>query len=173
MSLDWDTYFMSLAYLVAMKSKDVRTTAGAVVVGPDNEIRSTGYNSFPRRMNDDLAERQAAPLKHLYFEHAERNAIYNAARVGQFLLGCRIYQPFMPCPDCARGVVQVGIREIVLHKEHPGNAPHLMAGERHRAAQAILDECGVAVRLWSGAIPRLVARFDDRAFELHETEAAS
>ena len=89
--LDWDTYFMSLAYLVGMKSKDPRTKVGAVVVGPDNEIRSTGYNSFPRGMNDRVAERQVAPAKHLYFEHAERNAIYNAARMGQSLKGCRIY----------------------------------------------------------------------------------
>lgn len=167
-ALDWDTYFMSLAYLVAMKSKDPRTRVGAVIVGPDNEIRSTGYNSFPRGMKDDLAERRASPAKHLFFEHAERNAIYNAARVGTPLKDCRIYLPFMSCSDCARGIVQAGLREVILHAEHPGNGSCFSETHHHQASSAIFEEGGVAVRLWSGAIPRLVARFDDREVAIHD-----
>lgn len=167
-ALDWDTYFMSLAYLVAMKSKDPRTKVGAVIVGPDNEIRTTGYNSFPRGMQDDVPERQVSPAKHLFFEHAERNAIYNAARMGTSLKGCRIYLPFMPCSDCARGIVQAGLAEVVLHREHPGNDGGRFGAEHHHAAsRAILDEGGVEVRLWSGDIPRLAARFDDEPVEIH------
>lgn len=167
MALDWDTYFMSLAYLVAMKSKDPRTRVGAVIVGPDNEIRSTGYNSFPRGMDDDVADRRIGPGKHLFFEHAERNAIYNAARMGTSLKGCRIHLPFMPCSDCARGIVQAGLVEVVLHAEHPGNGPAFSVTHHHQASRAIFAEGGVTVRFWSGRIPRLVARFDDREVAIH------
>jgi len=167
-ALDWDTYFMSLAYLVAMKSKDPRTRVGAVIVGPDNEIRTTGYNSFPRGLDDDRPERAVTPAKHLFFEHAERNAIYNAARMGTSLKGCRIYLPFMPCSDCARGIVQAGLAEVVLHREHPGNdAARFGAEHHHDASRAILAEGGVTIRLWSGRIPRLSARFDDEPVPLH------
>lgn len=165
--LDWDTYFMSLAYLVAMKSKDRRTRVGAVVVGPHNEIRSTGYNSFPRGMNDTVELRSAPPHKHLFFEHAERNAIYNAARMGTPLKDCRIYLPFMPCSDCARGIVQAGLIEVVLHAEHPGNGPGFSVTHHHQASRAIFEEGGVKVRFWSGRIPRLSARFDDLEVDIH------
>lgn len=169
--LDWDTYFMSLAYLVAMKSKDRRTRVGAVVVGPNNEIRSTGYNSFPRGMNDGIELRRTQPLKHLFFEHAERNAIYNAARMGTPLKDCRIYLPFMPCSDCARGIVQAGLIEVVLHAEHPGNGSEFSETHHHQASRAIFEEGGVAVRLWSGRIPRLAARFDDVEVDIHGEDA--
>lgn len=65
--VSWDDYFMTMVYLVAMKSKDESTHIGAVIVGPDNEIRSTGYNSFPRKMNDGLEERQKRPQKYFFF----------------------------------------------------------------------------------------------------------
>lgn len=158
--LDWDTYFMSLAYLVGMKSKDPRTKVGAVVVGPDNEIRSTGYNSFPRGMNDRVEERHIAPAKHLYFEHAERNAIYNAARMGQSLKGCRIYLPFMPCSDCARGIVQSGIAEVVLHEGHPGNGETAKGKVNHQASIVIFGECGIRLRYWDGAVASIRTVFD-------------
>lgn len=89
--IDWDAYFMSLCYMVSIKSKDQSTKYGAVIVGPDHEIRSTGYNSFPRGVNDNLSERQKRPEKYLWFEHAERNAIYNAARMGTPLNGTTLY----------------------------------------------------------------------------------
>ena len=79
--LDWVDYFLSIAEQVKLKSKDRNTQIGAVIVGEDNEILSTGYNSFPRGLNDDLDDRQNRPEKYFWFEHAERNAIYNAARV--------------------------------------------------------------------------------------------
>ena len=75
--MNWNKYFMSIAALVSMKSKDQKTHHGAVIVGPNNEIRSTGYNSFVRRLKDDVPERQERPEKYHWFEHAERNAIYN------------------------------------------------------------------------------------------------
>ena len=111
----WDQYFKEMAELTAKKSKDRNTHIGAVIVGPDNEVRSTGYNSFPRGINDDLDERQERPEKYFWFEHGERNAIFNAARHGVSLKGCRMYLNCgVPCADCARAIIQVGIVEVIV-----------------------------------------------------------
>uniref|UniRef100_UPI0035253B42 deoxycytidylate deaminase n=1 Tax=Salmonella enterica TaxID=28901 RepID=UPI0035253B42 len=107
--MNCDDYFINLARSVSERSKDRSTKVGCVIVGPDNEIRSTGYNSFPRGINDDAPERHARPEKYLWTEHAERNAIYAAARVGTPLKGCRAYLPWFPCMGCARALVQSGI----------------------------------------------------------------
>ena len=82
MSAKWDAYYLNLCTAVAQLSKDQSTQLGCVIAGPAHEIRSTGYNSFPRGINDDVPERQYRPVKYLFMEHAERNAIFNAARVG-------------------------------------------------------------------------------------------
>lgn len=113
MTPNWDEYFMSIARAVATRSKDRSTKVGCVIVGPDNEIRSTGYNSFPRGINDDVEERHQRPEKYVWTEHAERNAIYAAARTGTPTDGCRAFLPWFPCMDCARAIVQAGIKEVV------------------------------------------------------------
>lgn len=110
---DWNTYFMNLIGPIASRSKDPNTQVGCVVVGPENNIRSTGYNSFPRGIQDDIPERLERPEKYFWLEHADRNAIYAAARVGTPLEGCKMYLPGLPCMDCARGIIQVGIKEVV------------------------------------------------------------
>jgi dCMP deaminase len=151
--ISWDQYFMSMAYLVSLKSKDKSTKVGCVIVGPDNEVVSTGYNSFPRLLNDNVAERSERPLKYMFIEHAERNAIANAARIGVSTKDCRIYMPWYPCVDCARIMIQSGIKELIIHTEHPGNqanAPHWI--ESMTIGREMLDECQVAVRWWSGKI---------------------
>lgn len=114
LSTSWDWYFMNMGELAATRSKDESTKLGCIIVGPDREVRSTGYNSFPRGINDNLPERQERPAKYRFFEHAERNAIYNAARVGTPLKGCTLYCSWPPCTDCARGIIQVGITEVVV-----------------------------------------------------------
>ncbi len=78
----WDAYYLRICRHVASRSKDPNTQIGCVIVGPAHEIRSTGYNSFPRGIRDDVPERLGRPAKYLWMEHAERNAIYNAARAG-------------------------------------------------------------------------------------------
>ena len=78
----WVEYFRNLAHQVKLKSKDESTQIGAIIVGKDKEIVSTGYNSFPRGLTDDIKSRQERPEKYYWFEHAERNAIYNAAIIG-------------------------------------------------------------------------------------------
>lgn len=143
--MQWDTYFMSLAHAVAAKSKDESTKVGAVIVGPDHEIRSTGYNGFCRGARDDDPARQERPLKYKFFEHAERNAIYNAARSGACTLGCTLYCPWPPCTDCARAMVQAGIKEVVI--EHGVEDCPDRWRDDMMLAKVILLECGVSLRV--------------------------
>jgi dCMP deaminase len=109
---NWDEYYLTMAYMVAMRSKDNSTWIGAVIVGPDGEIRSTGYNGFPRGI-EYTPDRLERPAKYDYTEHGERNAIYNAARAGISTRGCTMYTHGIPCIDCARAVVQSGITRVV------------------------------------------------------------
>lgn len=115
MKTDWDVFYINLAQLWADKSKDRSTGVGAVIVGPDMEQRSAGYNGFPRGVNDAVECRHDRPLKYEYTEHAERNAIYNAARMGTPLKGCIMYLNWwpLPCPDCARAIIQTGITTVI------------------------------------------------------------
>ena len=115
---DWDEYFMNMLDVVSLRSKDIHTKVGCIIVGLNNEIRSTGYNSLPRGLDDSVLERFERPEKYKWIEHADRNAIYNAARVGISLEGCRMYLPFYPCIECARGIIQVGIKEVVVDNEN-------------------------------------------------------
>ena len=140
--MNWCDYYMKLATTVALKSKDKSTQIGCVIVGPDHEIRSTGYNSFPRGINDNIDARQERPEKYFWFEHAERNAIYNAARMGTSLQGCALYIPWFPCIDCARAIVQSGIVNLHCH------APDLEDkrwGPSFTRALTLLGEAGVQV----------------------------
>ena len=82
----WDEYFLTLCDAVALKSKDRSTKLGCVIVGVGHEVRSTGYNGFPRGVNDNVDARHQRPEKYKWTEHAERNAIYNAARCGVSVL---------------------------------------------------------------------------------------
>lgn len=111
----WDEYFIKLAMLVAEKSKDPSTQVGCVIVGPDNEIRSTGFNGFPRGVNELDDTRWERPIKYEWVEHAERNAVFNAAHVGIQLKGCRAYLNWEPhpCINCTKGFIQAGIIEVI------------------------------------------------------------
>ena len=116
--MNWADYFLGIAEQVKLKSKDQRTKIGAVIVGKDHEIVSTGYNSFPRGIDDDVEERQVRPEKYYWFEHAERNAIYNAARIGVSLRDTTMYLTCgIPCADCARGIISSGVRMIYCKTE--------------------------------------------------------
>ena len=115
--MEWNRYFFNIAEEVKKKSKDKNTQIGAVIVGQDKEIVSTGYNSFPRGIDDEKEDRQEKPEKYFWFEHAERNAIYNAARIGVSTKGCTIYLTCdIPCADCARGIINAGIVKIYANK---------------------------------------------------------
>jgi dCMP deaminase len=142
--VNWDDYFMTMAYLVSMKSKDERTRIGAVVIGPKREIRSTGYNGFVRGLNDGVPERQEKGEKQYWFEHAERNAVYNATLIGASLNDCIMYTNGVPCMDCGRAVVQSGIREVVVDNNWDGNSKKWE--ERNRRTLEMFNETGVKWR---------------------------
>ena len=122
--MNWDEYFINIAEQVKLKSKDNNTKIGVVLVGKNNEIVSTGYNSFPRGINDGVVERQAKPEKYFWFEHAERNCIYNAARIGVSTLGTTMYMTCgISCADCARAIISAGVEKIVLRSGKGAMSP--------------------------------------------------
>lgn len=169
----WDKYFMDMAIFVSQKSKDRSIGVGVVITNTANAVLSTGYNGFPRGVMDEgkdvpslpsLAEmqmgfaealearnRQVArvearherPIKYKWTEHAERNAIYNAARHGIALNGSRIYLPWYPCMDCARAVIQAGITEMVCIAPNFADARW---GEDFKLVDEMVKEAGLHVR---------------------------
>lgn len=141
----WDLKFMKLAQHIGGWSKDRGRKVGSVIVGAHNEIRSTGYNGIPRGVCDDVEERHSRETKekYLWAAHAERNAIYNAARMGVALEGCRIYCTLYPCVDCVMAIIQSGIVELITAKPDL-NDPQW--GEGYKRAQTMLKEAGVRVR---------------------------
>jgi dCMP deaminase len=110
----WDERFFQLCHLTATWSEDRRTKVGAVIVGPANEVRAIGYNGLPRGVSgkEDFRYSPEENEKYYWFEHAERNAIYNAVRAGTSTDGCRLYVSLFPCADCARGIIQSGIVQV-------------------------------------------------------------
>lgn len=113
--MEWDIYFLEMAKFVSQKSKDRSTKVGAVIVGPENVLKATGFNGFPRGIDDTNEEYHERPLKYRITEHAERNAIYNAARDGVAVKGSVMYLTCgaIACTDCARAIIQAGIIAIV------------------------------------------------------------
>jgi dCMP deaminase len=142
----WDEYYLNICKAVAQRSKDPNTQVGCIIAGPAHEIRSTGYNSPPRGIRDDVPERLERPTKYLWMEHAERNAIYNAARCGTPLEGCTIYIELMPCMDCARAIVQSGIREVVVSRERMSEYSSEYYDEHFSMVEVLFQEAVVKVR---------------------------
>ncbi len=142
----WDEYYLEICKVVAARSKDPNTQIGCVIVGPAREIRSTGYNSFPRGIRDNVPERLERPTKYLWMEHAERNAICNAARAGTATEGCTIYVEIMPCMDCARAIVQAGIHEVVVSAARMAQYSSDYYDEHFRLVEVLFQEAGIRVR---------------------------
>jgi len=113
--MPWRQYFMLLAHVAASRSTDDSTKCGCVIVDPKTHRQvAMGYNGFPRKVQE-RAERKKRPEKYFFTEHAERNAIYNAS---QSLEGCEAYVTGPPCSDCARGLIQVGIKAVYIPEVH-------------------------------------------------------
>ena len=117
MSMKWDQRFLKLAEHISGWSKDPSTKVGCVVVGEDREIRSTGFNGFPRGIADDAARLEDREQKYPLICHAEENAIMHAARIGLSLKGCTAYVTWPPCTRCARSLIQAGVVEVVYPEE--------------------------------------------------------
>ncbi|MGD9639398.1 MAG: cytidine/deoxycytidylate deaminase family protein [Alphaproteobacteria bacterium] len=140
----WHKRFLEAANLFASWSKDRSTKVGAVVVGSKKEIRAIGYNGFPRGVDDDIDARHERPIKYEYTEHAERNAIYNACYTGTSLDGCTIYVTHLPCADCARAIIQSGIKTVVVDSQ---NTLRKEWEEKNQVANIMFSESGVEVVL--------------------------
>ncbi len=143
--MSWDQKFMKLALHIASWSKDRSRKVGAVIIGPDNEIRSTGYNGIPRGVRDDVEARYSKETKekYLWAAHAERNAVYNAARIGVSVKGCRLYTTLYPCVDCVIAIIQSGVAELIT-PEPNFNDPQW--GEGYKRAKVMLEEAKIVVR---------------------------
>tara|TARA_B100001029_G_scaffold138142_1_gene117294 strand:- start:3204 stop:3638 length:435 start_codon:yes stop_codon:yes gene_type:complete len=112
----WDERFLELAKQIASWSKDPSTQVGCVVVGPDREIRSTGFNGLPRGIKDSEDRLNNREIKYPMICHAEENAIMHAARIGISLKDCTAYVTWPPCTRCARSLIQAGVSEIIYPK---------------------------------------------------------
>jgi dCMP deaminase len=143
--MNWTDYFLNIAEQIKLKSKDESTQIGAVVVGKDKEILTTGYNSFPRGLRDDLPERQERPQKYFWIEHAERNAVYNAARIGVSLKESAIYLTSgLPCADCARAIINAGIKTVYCKRVCTTKNKDKWVESQNMSLE-MLGECGVDV----------------------------
>ena len=140
----WDLRFYELANFVAEWSKDINKKTGAVIVGPDNTEKTFGYNGFPRGANDEIGERYQKPLKYLWTEHAERNAILKAAKEGLKIDGCSMYVTYFPCSDCARAIIQSGIPKVYSPKP---DVTHHKWGKSWEEAILMFTECNVEI-IW-------------------------
>jgi dCMP deaminase len=109
----WDLRFLELAAFIGGWSKDRSAKTGCVFVGTDMLVRSSGFNGFVRGVEDAEPHRHERPAKYFWTEHAERNAIYNATRLGISLVDTTCYVNWFPCIDCARAIIQVGSRRLV------------------------------------------------------------
>lgn len=143
--MNWDTLFMEMVYLVAMKSKDNSTHLGAIIVSPSQEIRSFGFNGLARGLNDDVPERNERDEKYFWYEHAERNAIYNAGRMGVPIIGCKMYTNGTPCMDCGRAIIQSGIKEVIVDKNWDDNNINKWLEHAKRTRKMFL-EAGIKLR---------------------------
>ena len=112
----WGERFLELAKQIASWSKDPSTQVGCVVVGPDREIRSTGFNGLPRGIEDSEDRLNNREIKYPMICHAEENAIMHAARIGISLKDCTAYVTWPPCTRCARSLIQAGVSEIIYPK---------------------------------------------------------
>ena len=143
MSEKWDKRFLALAAHISTWSKDPSTKVGCVVVGEDREIRSTGFNGFPRGIKDDEERLSDREKKYPLICHAEENAIMHAARTGISLKGNTAYVTWPPCSRCTRSLIQAGVSEVV----YPANIniPDRWQDD-FATASAMMEEAGVKVR---------------------------
>ena len=141
--ISWDEYFMGVAKLAAMRSKDPNTQVGSCIVSEDNNILSMGYNGFPKGCSDeefpwDRESDDELCTKYPYVTHSELNAILNYR--GGSLVGAKIYVSLFPCNECAKAIIQSGIKEVIYDDDKYQNTPSVIASRR------MLTAAGVAIR---------------------------
>jgi dCMP deaminase len=142
---NWDKKFIKLSKHISEWSKDKNKKVGAVIVDNDNIVLSMGYNGIPRGCDDSDECRYERPTKYLFTEHAERNAIYHAARHGVSLKNCKMYVTLFPCADCARAMIQSGITKIIAPEP---NLEHEVWGTHFKAAIQMMEEANIQIILF-------------------------
>lgn len=130
--ISWDEYFMAVAKLAGMRSKDPNSQVGCCIVSQDNKILSIGYNGFPRGCSDDAfpwARSNEDPLKtkYVYVTHSELNAILNYR--GGSLEGAKLYVSLFPCNECAKAIIQAGIRKVIYDDDKYDKTPSVIASK--------------------------------------------
>ena len=153
--INWDEYFMGIAMLAAKRSKDPNTQVGACIVSADNIIISTGYNGMPKGCSDDIfpweREGQQDMTKYPYVVHAELNAILNAN--GRDLRGSRIYVALFPCNECAKAIIQSGVKEVLYLSDKYKDTMLNLASKR------MLEAAGVKYTKLTTAIDSITLDF--------------
>lgn len=153
--ISWDEYFMGIAMLSAKRSKDPSTQVGACIVNDSNRIMSVGYNGFPRGCSDDEFpwEREGDEIgtKYSYVCHAELNAILNSG--GRNLEGSKLYVALFPCNECAKAIIQCGIKEIIYLSDKYASSPSVLASKR------MFDAAEVKYSQLRMSVDELVIRF--------------
>ena len=147
--LTWEEYFMGLAHLSGLRSKDPNTQVGAVIVDENNRVVSIGYNGFPSGVSDDEfpwgREGGVLDTKYAFVVHAELNAILNSQRS---VRGCSLYVSLFPCNECAKAIIQAGIRRIIFESDKYDGADTNIASKRMlRAAGVELVRISHTVKL--------------------------
>lgn len=129
--ISWDEYFMGVAMLSGKRSKDPNTQVGSCIVSADNKILSMGYNGLPRGCSDDEfpweREGQALDTKYIYTVHSELNAILNYS--GGSLEGAKLYVSLFPCNECAKAIIQAGIKEVIYACDKYADTDSVMASK--------------------------------------------
>lgn len=143
--ISWDEYFMGIALLSAQRSKDGGTQVGACIVSDDNKILSMGYNGMPTGCHDDLMPwgREGHPLetKYMYVCHAELNAILNYS--GGSLKGAKLYTTLFPCNECAKAIIQSGIKSLIYMSDKYADSDSVIASKR------MFDMVGIEYRRYN------------------------
>jgi len=138
--LSWDEYFMGIALLSAQRSKDPNTQVGACIVNPENRIVGVGYNGFPKGCSDDHLpwdrEGDFAETKYPYVVHAEVNAVLNSNQSS--LQDCAIYVALFPCNECAKVIIQSGIKEVIYLEDKYAHTDSV------KASKTMFDQAGVS-----------------------------
>ena len=154
--IGWDDYFMGVSLLAADRSKDPSTQVGACIVSTDNRILSTGYNGFPQGCSDDdfpwNRDESVGETKYNFVVHAELNAILNAG--GKSLVGSRIFVSLFPCHECAKAIIQAGVKEVVYLSDKYNGTPSDNASKR------MLNSAGVKLTKIKPTKSRIVLNFD-------------
>ena len=150
-NINWDEYFMGIAVLSSLRSKDPNTKVGACIVDKEHKVVSIGYNGMPRGVDENKVSwnrGEGLDSKYLYVCHAEFNAILNT-RNGAALEGCTLYVTLFPCNECAKAIIQTGIKEVVFFDNKYKDTTGVQASLK------MLELAGVKIRQFDARLPEI------------------